>query len=327
MPNSGIARRAMIMGSLTSFTSRRVDSDGYLKPAKRNLPDLVVTKPTLRRAASILMKLASSVRDLNHRISVACGEGGYTRKVMGNEDGRLQRSVFETNTWGPARPTLIFIDDIAIGVTIYEQTVDTVDKEMVYLDGKYVSVHEARKLKPGLWNGIRAERHRIIADRAPSKRLCLRAYSPYYLVDWTQTWSEGSSSLTKQIGDIVQSLVTRSKSLGIELAEASRTAALERARWEAEMVLVKARDERLAILKQREVALKELLNTIDSWSAGRKAEAFFNDIIARSTVMEAEVRRALLAKVEDAKELLQSPDSVETLMAWTSPPAAHPDQA
>jgi hypothetical protein len=314
----------MIMGSLSSFTSGRVDSDGYLKPAKRNLPDLVVTEPTLRRAASILMKLATSVRDLNHRISVACGEGGYTRKGIGNEDGRLQRSVFETNTWGPARPTLVFIGDIAIGVTIYEQTVD---KEMVYLDGKYVSVYEARKLKLGLWNGIRAERHQIITDRAPSKRLCLRAYSPYHLVEWTQTWTERSASLNKQVGDIVQSLVARSKSLMVELAEAGRAAALERARWEAEMVLVKARDERIAILKQREAALKELLNTIDSWSAGRRREAFFDDIISRSTEMEAEARSALLAKVEDAKNLLQSPDSVEALMAWISPPAAPPDQA
>lgn len=324
MPKSGSARRAMITGSLSSFTSGRVASDGYLKPAKRNLPDLVVTEPTLRRAASTLMKIATRFRDLNHRISVACGQHGYTRKVIGDEDGRLKRSVFATSTWGPALPTLVFIDEIAIGLTIYEQTEN---KEMVYLNGKYVSVHEARKQKPGLWNGIRAERYQVTTDRAPSKRLCLRAYSPYYFVEWTQTWTESSASLAKQIEDIVQSLVARSKSLAIELAEANRAAALERARWEAERAIAEARDERLAILKQREAALKELLNTIDTWSAGRKTEAFFDDIIARSTDMEAEARKTLLARVEAAKDLLQSPDSVEALMAWIAPPAAPPDHA
>ncbi|MCF7558928.1 hypothetical protein [Pseudomonas petrae] len=199
------------------------------------------------------------------------------------------------------------------------------DKEMVYLNGKYVSVHEARKLKPGLWKGIRAERYELTTDRAPSKRLCLRAYSPYHLIEWTQTWTERSASLAKQIDNIVESLITRSKSLAVELAEANRAAALERARWEAEWAKANARDERLAILKQREAALKELLNTIDSWRAGRRTEAFFDDIIARSTAMDAEARRALLAKVEDAKKLLQSPDSVEALMAWISPPAAPPE--
>jgi hypothetical protein len=322
MPKSRSARRATIMGSLNSFTSGRVASDGYLKPIKRNLPDLVVTEQTLHRAASILMKIATQFRDLNHRISVACGEGGYTRKVIGDEEGRLKRSSFDINPWGPALPTLVFIDEIAIGLTVYEQTVD---KEMVYLDGKYVPVHEARKLKPGLWDGIRKNRYMVTTGRAPSKRLCLRAYSPYYLVEWTQTWTEHSAGLAKQIDDIVESLITRSKSIAIELAEANRAAALEHARWEAEKAVAKARDERLAILKQREAALKELLNTIDSWSAGRKAEAFFKDIIARSTDMEAEARRALLAKVQDAQELLQGPDSVEALMAWISPPAAPPD--
>lgn len=324
MPRSRSVRRVTIMGSLNSFTSGRVASDGYLKPTKRNLPDLVVTEPTLHRAASILMKITTRFDDLNHHISVACGEGGFTRKIIGEEEGRLKRSAFQTNTWGPALPTLVFIGEIAIGLTIYEQTVD---KEMVYLNGKYMSVHEARQIKPGLWNGIRAERHRIITERAPSKLLCLKAYSPYNLVDWTQTWTERGASLAKQIEDIVQALVTRSESLAAELAEATRAAALERARWEAERAIAKARAERLEILKQREVALRELLNTIDNWSAGKRTEAFFDDIIARSTDMEAEARGALLAKVEDAKELLRSPGSVEALMAWISPPAAPPDQA
>lgn len=322
IPKAGRARRALIMGSLSSFTSGKVAGDGYLKPAKRNLPDLVVSERTLHRAASILMKIATRFHDLNHRISVACREDGYTRKVIGDEEGRLKRSAFEFSTWGPALPTLVFIDEIAIGLTIYEQTVD---REVVYLDGKYVPVHEARKLKPALWNGIRAERYRVTTDRAPSKRLCLRAYSPYYLVEWTQTWTEDSVGLAKQIDDIVESLLTRSTSLAIELDEANRIAALDRAWQEAEMLAAKARNERLALLKQREAALKELLNTIDSWSAGRRTEAFFNDIIARSKAMDAEARKTLLARVQDAKELLQSPDSVDALMAWTSPPAAPAD--
>lgn len=48
-PKKANAHSSMLMGSLSSFTSGRIAGDGYLKPAKRNLPDLVVTELSLLR--------------------------------------------------------------------------------------------------------------------------------------------------------------------------------------------------------------------------------------------------------------------------------------
>ncbi|KAA8699038.1 hypothetical protein ALQ64_04026 [Pseudomonas cannabina] len=248
--------RVMLMGSLDSFTDGRVAGHGYLKPKKRNLPDLVVTEPTLRRAAMILQKIANRFRDYQHRVSVACVQVGYARKALGEEEGRLIRSVFETSNWAPARPTLVFIGELAIGLTIYEQTAD---KEVVYIDGKYLPVSEARKLKPGLWSGTRAARYRVITDRAPTKRLCLRAYSPYALVDWTQTWTEQNASLSKQIDEIIHSLISSATSLGPKLAEAHREADLERKRWEEERRVARLKNQRSLVIKTRKDALHELL--------------------------------------------------------------------
>jgi hypothetical protein len=317
IPKTASAKRALIMGSLAAFTSGKVARDGYLKPAKRNLPDLVVTEPTLRRAASILLRLATHFRDLNYRVSVSCGEGGYSRKTLGEEEGRLQRSVFETGIWSPGRPTLVFLDEIAIGLTIYEQTAD---KEMVYLDGKHLPVSEARKLKPGLWNGTRAERYHVFTDRAPSKRLCLRAYSPYYLVEWAQTWTEQKVSLTKQIDEIVRSLISRAKSLAPELAEAKRQADLESEQMEAERAIAQASHQRSLVNKARKDALQNLLSIINKWSDDRKLKDFFEDITSRSATLSDEVRRDLLQKMQEAMTLLASTDSIGELLAWQPPP-------
>jgi hypothetical protein len=312
----------MVMGSLASFTSGRVAGDGYLKPAKRNLPDLVVTEPTLQRAASVLLKLATCFRDINHRVSIACGEIRFARKALGDEEGRLKRSVFETNMWAPARPTLVFIDEVAIGLTVYEATVE---KEMVYIDGQYVPVKEAKVLKPSLWDRKTKTFYRRSAQRVASKRLCLRAYSPYGRVDWVRTWTEDKVSLLKQLDEIVLVLVDRAKSLAPQIAEADRQAAEERKRWEAERVIAAAHYQRSLIIRAREDSLSNLLKIIDKWSSDRKLQDFFDDIATRSVGMDDDALAELLAKVQEAKRLLSISDSVEALMSWAPPPPKPPE--
>lgn len=310
-------RSAMMIGSLGSFTSGRVAGDGYLKPTKRNLPDFVVTEPTLLRAASVLQKLANRFCDVNCRISVACNEGGYTRKALGNEDGRLKRSAFETNLWSPGQPTLVLIGDVAIGLSIYEQTVE---KEMVYLDGKYVPVKEAKEIKPGLWDRKTKTFYRRSTQRVASKRLCLRAYSPYARVAWEYTWTEDKGSLVRQSDDIVAYLVDRATTLRIEVEKADRQAAEDRRRWEAESAAAILQYERSRIIQAREESLKNLLKIIEEWSHGRKVQAFFDDIADKSFAMNNEDRAQLLAKVQEAKSLLVYADGAEALMSWASPP-------
>lgn len=321
-PKKASARRTMVMGSLVSFTSGRVAGDGYLKPAKRNLPDLVVTEPTLQRAASVLLMLATCFRDINHRVSIACGEIRFTRKALGDEEGRLKRSVFETNMWAPARPTLIFIDEVAIGLTVYEATVE---KEMVYIDGQYVPVKEAKVLKPSLWDRKTKTFYRRSAHRVASKRLCLRAYSPYGRVDWARTWTEDKVTLLKQLDEIVLALVDRAKTLAPQIAEADRQAAEERKRWEAERVIAAAHYQRSLITRAREDSLSNLLKTIDKWSSDRKLQDFFDDIATRSVGIDGDALAELLAKVQEAKSLLSSSDSVEALMSWAPPPPKPPE--
>lgn len=317
VPKKASVQRAMMMGSLDSFTSGKVAGDGYLKPTKRNLPDLIVTEPSLRRAASVLQKLSSHFRDANCRISVACSEGRYTRKALGNEEGRLKRSVFETNLWSPGRPTLVFIGEVAIGLSIYEQTVE---KEMVYLDGRYVPVKEANEIKPGLWDRKTKTFYRRSAQRVASKRLCLRAYSPYSRVGWEYTWTEDKGSLVKQCDDIVAYLVDRATALTLEVEKADRQAVEERKRWAAESAIAILRHERSLIIQAREESLKNLLKIIEAWSHDRRIQEFFDEIATRSSAMNSEDRAQILAKVHEAKTLLACTDSAEALMSWVSPP-------
>ncbi|WP_232965862.1 hypothetical protein [Pseudomonas palleroniana] len=310
-------QRAMIMGSLDSFTSGKVARDGYLKPAKRNLPDLVVTAHSLRRAASFLQKLSAHFRDANGRISVACSEMGYERKAFGHEEGRLKRSVFETNLWSPGRPTLVFIGEVAIGLSIYEQTIE---KEVVYLDGRYVSVKEAQEIKPGLWNRRAKTLYHRSVQRVASERLCLRAYSPYSLVAWECTWTEDTGSLVKQCGDIVTYLVERATTLALEVEKADQQIAEQRKRWEAERLIALSNYERSQVIRAREESLTNLMEIIEAWSHDRKLQEFFDEVATRSVDMNSHDRARLTQKIHEARDLLSSSDSVEALLSWVPPP-------
>lgn len=310
--------RLMVMGSLEPFTSGRVAGDGYLKPMKRNLPDLVVTEPTLHRAATILQKIATRFRDQKHRISVACGETGFTRKALTDEQGRLKRSIFETNTiWSPGRPTVVFIGEVAIGLTIYEQTVE---KEMVYIDGQSLPVHEARILNPGLWDRRTKTTYTKSVLPAPSGRLCLKAYSPYYRVEWAQTWTEDDLRLSKQIDEIASSLIATASDLKVLVSEENKKAEEEHEQWQVARAIFQAEQQRSVIEKARQESLKSLLKIIDRWSESKKVDDFFDDIIARSASLTERERSEILAKVKDARELIDSPDSTEALRLWDSPP-------
>ncbi|WP_256681356.1 hypothetical protein [Pseudomonas sp. R11-23-07] len=316
-PKKAGSQSLILMGVLSSFTKGRVAGDGYLKPVKRNLPDFVVTEPSLSRAASALQKLANRFHDAKCRISVACSDGGYTRKVLGNEQGRLKRSGFETDLWSPRSPTLVFIDEVAIGLSIYEQTVE---KEMVYLDGRYVPVKEAKELKPGLWDRKAKTLYSRSTQRIASKRLCLRAYSPYPRVNWEHTWTEDKGSLAKQCDDIVAYLLDRAMTVTLEVEEADRQADEDRKRWEAESAIAFLRHERSLIIRAREESQKNLQEIIETWSHDRKVQAFFDDIAAKSVAMNNEDRARLLSKVHEAKNLLACADSAEALMSWVPPP-------
>ncbi|MGH8419977.1 MAG: hypothetical protein ACRER8_22290 [Pseudomonas sp.] len=319
-PKDAREYRSLLLGSLSAFTSGKVAGDGYLKPAKRSLADLIVTEHTLRRAAAFLVKLANSLRKARYRVSVAHSDGSYSRQQLGDADGRLKRSVLEANLWYPGRPTLVFIGGTAIGLTIFEQT-DS--KEMVFVGGRYIPASEINKPKRGGW--AQTSSHYVSTHYSASGKLCLKAYSPYHQAEWAHTWTEEKATLSMQITEIVGSLTRTARTLAPKIIEANRKADEEHKRWQAEQVVWRAKYERSLIIKAREDALQNLLEIIGKWSDDRKLQDFFEDITSRSAALSDEARTELLQKVQEAKSLLASTDSIGTLLAWEAPPPKPPE--
>lgn len=104
-------------------------------------------------------------------------------------------------TWSPARPTVVLIGTVAIGLTLYELSQRT---EVHFIDGKYVPVSAApviRGRQRPYWSTWTTH-HDL-----PTGRLVLRAHSPYGRATWSQQWPEGSvGDLSKRFNQIVKEL-------------------------------------------------------------------------------------------------------------------------
>jgi hypothetical protein len=107
--------------------------------------------------------------------------------------------------------------------------------------------------------------------------------------------------------------------------EANSKADEERKRWQAEHEVWRAQHERSQILKAREDAAQNLLQIIGKWSDDRKLQDFFEDITSRSSALTDEARTQLLQKVQEAKSLLATTDSIGALLSWEIPPPEPPD--
>ena len=309
--------QSLILGSLEPFTQGRVAGDGYLKPAKRNLPDLVVTENTLHRAAAVLQKLAVAFREYDCRLSTVYKEGRYARIKLGDEGGRLKRSSLQAGIWYPGHPTLVFIGDTAIGLTIYEQTIE---KEVQYLDGKFVPVGEARKLKPKSWSSSWVSK-----QSTASGKLCLRAYSPYRQVSWIKTWTEDKESLAKQIEGIISSLREAAETLGPAVVESDLKAAEEHKKWEEERIIAQAKYEKSLIEKARADSLRGLVDIINKWSETQKYKGFFEYLASAADSAPEDSRSELRQKIEQAKSLITQSDTIAALLTWRSPPPTPED--
>ena len=110
---------------------------GYLKPDKKLLVDLIVTKPGLDKALSFANQLFLSFEDRGYPVVLEPrGENFYRAAVDEHEVPRKNRDDHYYNRlWSPCRCTVVYVGTVAIGLTIIEMAEEV---EVRYVDGKYI---------------------------------------------------------------------------------------------------------------------------------------------------------------------------------------------
>lgn len=286
---------------------------GYLKPAKKLLIDLAVTKSGLDKALSFANQLFLALEARGYRVLIAPTTEYFHRPEVDERENPETQNHYN-NLWSPQRCTVAYIGTVAIGITIIELSERL---EAKYVNGEYVRVSDyvpKRRGSHALDSGW-TSKHNF-----PTGRLCLQAYSPYPRTEWTQQWREVKNrELSSRIPAIVRELENATVEIARLYQEGEREAELERQRWAAQM----EQWEREQMEKRSAQALKEskeeLLEIIEMWATSKRLEAFFTDAEQRLAGLSEGDRDHTMKRLQNARALIGSIDALERFQTWRAP--------
>ena len=304
----------LIKGAKSLFESGRLSFNSiYLKPYKKLLVDLTVSKTGLDKVLSFANQLFLSFESRGHRVVIA-SHGEHLHRVEVDEregQGGVQR--YWTH-WSPARCTVVYIGTVAFGLSIVEMSEKV---EFRYVNGEYV--RESEYVAP--------KRRRYAIDRTwttkrdfPSGRLCLQAYSPYWRAKWVHHWRETKDrDLNNRIPAIVKELERAVVDVARLIEEGERQAELERQQWEVQQAKWRREEAERQAAKALKDSKEELLQIIDRWAESKRLEQFFADAERRVAELDTDERLRMLDRLKSARELIGSVDALERLRSWKSP--------
>jgi hypothetical protein len=304
----------LIKGAKSLFEAGRLSyRSSYLKPAKKLLVDLTVSKTGLDKALSFANQLFSSLEASGHRVVIAPPSEPFRRAGVDEREEQCRKQRY-SDLWSPLRCTVVYIGTVAFGLSIIEMSEEV---EVRYVNGEYVreSEYVAPKRRRNAFDHTWTTKQDL-----PTGRLCLQAYSPYWRAKWEHHWRETKDrDLTGRISAIVKELEKAVVDVARLVEEGERQAELERQQWEAQQAKWRREEAERKATKDLKDSKEELLQVIARWAEAKNLEQFFADAERRVADLDAEERSRMFERLTRARQLIGSVDALERLRSWKTP--------
>jgi hypothetical protein len=202
---------------------------------------------------------------------------------------------------------------LAIGLTIFE-TCEAI--EMRYIRGTYHRVDQLPKVSQRdilhSWTTM---------QNLCTGRLCIKAYSPYVELNWSRQWLEVKpGDLLSKVQVIAKELSNFAPELVSLYEAAHQRAEVERQQREKEWQRWHAECRAKELLDAQKKSKDALLSSIDHWAKVKAMDAFFADVESSAAELLDEVERAaILANVQQAREVIGSTDALAHFKNWRYP--------
>ncbi len=305
------ATHPLIEGVVGLIPLGKITEEGHYRPRKRLLPDLITSPKQLDAIVRLANKLYRLLEARGHRVRMSHTSDRFQRKDPDPFPPDKQHN-YHDSLWYPERPTVVYIDSIAIGLSLYELC-ETV--EMLYVAGEYVPVAQvSRTMKTRIGNHTWTTKKLV-----PSGEICLQAYSPYSGTTWNQQWRGKPNVLTNELDEIVSTLEAQPKTIR-HLIEDARLAAEKRAReWEEKKQQYRLEEQAKRRAKALESSHAELLAIIEEWNEHKRIAAFFDEAISLAAQTSEEIRSDIEQRIAEALKFLNITDPLSRLKQWRSP--------
>lgn len=304
----------LLVGAKPLFEGGRLTySADYLKPSKRLLVDLVVTKTGIDKALTFANELFLALEDCGYRVVIAPTSESFHRADVDEREASNNKSHYN-NLWYPARCTVVYVGTVALGLTIIEMSEEV---EVRYINGKYIRLSEYSP-QPRRRNSLD---HSWTSTRElTTERLCLQAYSPYPLAIRIYQWRETKGrDLTSRIKTIIKELEQAAVEVARLAEEGARQAEIERQKFEEQWKEWDRKRQAEREAKAIQDSKEELLNIINAWSNSVQLQAFFANAEEQISHLPEHVRDEMLERLRQARDLVGSTDALERFRLWRSP--------
>lgn len=312
----GPRRHGLLIGLKEYYDAARLSSEGYLRPHKRLMPDIYVSKDSLARALDVANQLFLAFEAAGYRVMF--GSADSWRPELDQREKPGPHPLWQT--WRPSRPTVVLVGHLPFALTLYEVSEVA---PVRYVNGQYVRADKdepgRRRRPPDGW---------VTTGEVPSGRLALRACAVDWRAKWEMHWRESEpGQLPSRFRTIRRELKAAVPVILERVEEASRQAEIERRRWEAELRERDRRDRADRRARAQEESREHLLNLVEDWALARRVEGFFEDAARRLSDAPPDVREALQARLERARKMLGGTDALERFGQWKAAeerdPGAH----
>lgn len=279
--------------------------NGYLKPRKWNLVDIITSEKSLDRALEIANTIFLEFYRRSWTMKLEAYNFRFSRPTVDDRpNGGPER--YSVSHWSPGRPTILYVGTVAIGLTLIEDSEPT---EMARINGEYLPVSVLSKKQ--------VASHWITQVDYPSGRFRLRAYSPYNGTTWQREWSiREEQDLSKLARKIAVELTKATSEIAEQYAAASDKARQEREEQLERMRIAEEERLRAEALAKSTEALESL---ISEWGKAKAMEGFFSQLQEKVESAPEHDKAHLVGRLEEARTLMKAPDVLQILKDWQTP--------
>lgn len=285
----------------------------FMKPAKRNLPDIHVSRMAISAAIAFANALFNSLERRGHRVVLAANDVHMARPEIDVRDVPSKQPLYE-DFWHPGRQTVAYFGDVPIGLVIYEVT----EAVLMRYAGNDAYVRES-EVKAGKF-GRKYDGYWTSTHDVPTGRLCLVAYSSHYSSKWSKQWKEKSpgrfltqaTSITKEL-EASMTLVQAAHDKGkLDFEQRKREHEEYIRRSEAEEVVKR----KAAKAQESKAALVAFLEAVER---ADRFERTLHVIREMARGLDRESIEILEAKIVIARRLLGPSPTIESFLNWMPP--------
>jgi hypothetical protein len=245
----------------------RYGHEQQLRPRKRNIVDIYVTKECVQRTLDLANEFFTTLERRGHRVVLAPGYVRYERVMLDHRTANNEtkgddyRYRYGDERWrGPAQPTVVFIDGLPIGLTLFEMS-EHVELRYVGGDAEYVRVGSPEDLLEA-----RLGHSWTTTQWVTSGRLGVHAYAPQGAIRWHRYWVEKHPgkglAAPSTIARELESAVPTIKAL---LQQEAKEAEERRRKWEAERREMERKEAERRKEEAKKARIAALKQQIEDW--------------------------------------------------------------